>query len=332
MLRLSVTSRSSQHPQLGPNKKIKPTLNSQLRSYVNRGQGLSLSKCFVYPICIVRGTLLEPTGQPARRLSIYSFSQPAALSPTGPTSCSCQSQIIWHDILQASISNNQKHPTADPRYAPFPHVPAFEEPIGCYYGMIVIQHWMRQFDVGAEWCSLSHCGRGLEYRTQFQTHVSVIYRSVFHRRAVQGLRNACSVLPGLSACRLCLLFTSLWQTHTHTSTLMYVRMHTCRPSRHTHKYVPTHTWRQAALLHYTPPRLPDDYPASPIITRVSVSPLENLRSSAVKGKNAVNCTVVVVVVVAVMRMMMMTTPLMSHFSSFPNSSSQASSWPNTAAG
>lgn len=246
MLRLSVTSRSSQHPQLGPNKKIKPTLNSQLRSYVNRGQGLSLSKCFVYPICIVRGTLLEPTGQPARRLSIYSFSQPAALSPTGPTSCSCQSQIIWHDILQASISNNQKHPTADPRYAPFPHVPAFEEPIGCYYGMIVIQHWMRQFDVGAEWCSLSHCGRGLEYRTQFQTHVSVIYRSVFHRRAVQGLRNACSVLPGLSACRLCLLFTSLWQTHTHTQAhwcmyecthadLLGIRTSMCR---HTHEDKP----------------------------------------------------------------------------------------------
>lgn len=180
---------------------------------------------------------------------------------------------------------------------------------------------MRQFDVGAEWCSLSHCGRGLEYKTQFQTHVSVIYRSVFHHRAVQGLRNACSVLPGLSACRLCLLFTSLWQTH--TCTLVHVRMHMCKRPQRTHKYVPTHTWRRAALLHYTPPCLPDDYPASPIITRVS--PLENLRSSAVKGKNAVNCTVVVVM------MMMMTTPLMSHFSSLPNSSSQASSWPNKAA-
>lgn len=68
--------------------------------------------------------------------------------------------------------------------------------------MIVIQHWVRQFDVGAQWCSPSHCGHGLEYWTQFQTHVSVIYRSVFHRRAVQGLRSACSALPGLSACRL----------------------------------------------------------------------------------------------------------------------------------
>ena len=137
--------------------------------------------------------------------------------------------------MQAPISNNQKHPTADPRYAPFPHVPAFEQPIGRYYGMIVIQHWMRQFDVGAEWCSLSRCGRGLEHRTQFQTHVSVIYRSVFHRRAVQGLRNACSVLPGLSACRLCPLFTR------HTCTLMHVRVHTCEPRRRAHKYVPTHT-------------------------------------------------------------------------------------------
>lgn len=103
--------------------------------------------------------------------------------------------------------------------------------------MIVIQHWMRQFDVGGEWCSLSHCGRGLEYRTQFQTHVSVIYRSVFHRRTVQGLRNACSALPGLSACRLRLL---LLASDRNTCTLMHVRMHTCKPSQHTHKYVPTH--------------------------------------------------------------------------------------------
>lgn len=218
------------------------------------------------------------------------------------------------------IRNTQ---TADPRYAPFPRTPAFEEPFWCYYSMIVIQHWMRQFDVEAEWCFLSHCGRGLEYRTQFQTHVSVIYRSVFHRRAVQGLRNACSVLPGLSACRLCLLFTSLWQTH--TCTLMHVRMHIFKPPQHTHKFVSTHTWRQSALLYYTPPWLPDDYPTSPIITRVS--PLENLRSSTVKGKN----TELYVVAVVVMMMMMTTTPLMSHFSAFPNHSSQASSWQDKAA-
>lgn len=43
--------------------------------------------------------------------------------------------------------------------------------------------------------------------------MSVIYRSVFHHRAVQGLRNACSALPGLSACRLCLLLTGLEHTH-----------------------------------------------------------------------------------------------------------------------
>lgn len=96
--------------------------------------------------------------------------------------------------------------------------------------MIVIQHWTRQFDVGAEWwsLSLSHCGCGLEYRTPFQTHVSVIYRSVFHCRAVQGLRNACSALPGLSACRLSLL-SLVSDTHTHI--MMLVRMHLCKPSR-----------------------------------------------------------------------------------------------------
>lgn len=185
--------------------------------------------------------------------------------------------------MQAPISNNQKHPTADRHYAPLPsthtHTHSFEEPFWCYYSMIVIQHWMRQFDVGAEWCSPSHCGSGLEYRTQFQTHVSVIYRSAFHHPAVQGLRNACTALPGLSACRLCppLLASdrhtlSHWCMHkcTHTSLLgicASIRQH-------------ARTGRRAALLHYTPPWLPDDYFASPIITRVSVSPLENLRSSA----------------------------------------------------
>lgn len=119
--------------------------------------------------------------------------------------------------------------------------------------MIVTQHWTRQFDVGTEWrspflsLSLSPCGRGLEYGTEFQTHVSVIYRLVFHRRAVQGLRNACSVLPGLSACRLCLLPAHLRRTHActlcmsmcarytrtslaHTRTEC-VRTHTSKPSR-----------------------------------------------------------------------------------------------------
>lgn len=128
VLCLSVTCRSTQRPPLGPNKKTKPTLNSQLRSYVNRGQGLSLSKCFVYLVCIVRATLLEATGQPTSRLTIPSVSQP--FSPTGPTSCSCQSQIIWHDIMQAPISNNQKHPIADPRYTPFPTYPLLRSRFG----------------------------------------------------------------------------------------------------------------------------------------------------------------------------------------------------------
>lgn len=132
--------------------------------------------------------------------------------------------------------------------------------------MIVTQHWKRQFDVGAEWCSLSHCGRGLEYRTRFQTHVCYLQIG-FHRRAVQGLRSACSVLPGLSACRFCLFLTS--RGPTQACTLMHMQKHTC---------MCRHTWRQAYYsssllkLHYTPPRLPDDYPARPIITRVSVSP------------------------------------------------------------
>ena len=134
--------------------------------------------------------------------------------------------------MQAPSSNNQKHPKADPPLCPFPHAPAFEESFWCYYGMIVIQHWMRQFDVGAEWCSLSHCGRGLEYRTQFQTHVSVIYRSVFHCCAVQGLRNACSALPGLSACRLCLLRSPLTDTRARADACTHAHMQTS-PALHT---------------------------------------------------------------------------------------------------
>ena len=57
--------------------------------------------------------------------TIHPFSQPASqpasqLSPTGPTSCSCQPQIIWHDIMQApsQIIRNTRRQT--PCYAPFP--------------------------------------------------------------------------------------------------------------------------------------------------------------------------------------------------------------------
>lgn len=144
--------------------------------------------------------------------------------------------------------------------------------------MIVTQHWTRQFDVGTEWRSpfpsLSPCGRGLEYGTEFQTHVSVIYRLVFHRRAVQGLRNACSVLPGLSACRLCLLPAHLRRTHACTLCMSMCAGYTHTSLAHTHALSVcgrTHP-SQAALLHYTPGRLPDDYHASPIITRISISP------------------------------------------------------------
>lgn len=142
----------------------------------------------------------------------------------------------------------------------------------CYYCMIVIQHWMRQFDVGAEWCSLSHCGRGLEYRTQFQTHVSVIYRSVFHRRAVQGLRNACSVLPGLSACRLCLLLLAS-DGHTNAHWCMHectyanlLSIHT-RMCRHTHmktsRSPPLHTTVNTQWLPCEPHHHPRQHPGKP---------------------------------------------------------------------
>lgn len=119
---------------------------------------------------------------------------------------------------------------------------------------------MRQFDVGAEWCSLSHCGRGLEYRTQFQTHVSVIYRSVFHRCAVQGLRNACSVLPGLSACRLRLL---LLASHMHTDACMNAHMQTS--SAYTQVCVDTHEDKPLSSIthHHDYPMITQRAPSSP---------------------------------------------------------------------
>lgn len=113
--------------------------------------------------------------------------------------------------------------------------------------------------------SLSHCGRGLEYRTQFQTHVSVIYRSVFHRRAVQGLRNACSVLPGLSACRLCLLFTSLWRTHTRARRCMYKSTHANLLSMHTSMCRHTHEDKPLSSIthHHDYPMITLRAPSSP---------------------------------------------------------------------
>lgn len=87
--------------------------NSQFRSCVNRGQGPSLFKCFVYPICIVRATLLEPAGQPAVRLSI---SQPSVPS-NWPNKLYVSVGQFDMTLCRPPISNNQKHPTADPRYA-----------------------------------------------------------------------------------------------------------------------------------------------------------------------------------------------------------------------
>lgn len=122
--------------------------NSQLRSYVNRGQGPSLSKCFVYPICVVRATLLEPTGQAAGRLYIHSANQP--LRQTGPTSCSCQlDNLTWHYAGPPSqIIRNTRQQT--------PTMPL--SPPSRFWGAnwVLLRHdchWKRKFDVGAEWCS-----------------------------------------------------------------------------------------------------------------------------------------------------------------------------------
>lgn len=96
-------------------------------------------------------------------------------------------------------------------------------------------HTTLEETIWAERGALSLCGCGMERWTQ--THVSVICRSVFHQWAVQGLRNACSVLPGLSACRLGLLTAALGQTHEDeppsfitTATTRWLPCH--RPSQH----------------------------------------------------------------------------------------------------
>lgn len=195
-----------------------------------------------------------------------------------------------------------------PLSLPHTHTHSFEEPFWCYYSMIVIQHWMRQFDVGAEWCSPSHCGSGLEYRTQFQTHVSVIYRSAFHHPAVQGLRNACTALPGLSACRLCppLLASD---RHTLSHWCMHKCTHTQASSAYARVFADTHAQEDEPLSSITHRR---DYPMITLLAPSSpASALAPWKTFApLQAKKAVISMAVVVVVM----IMMMTTP---HFSSFP---------------
>lgn len=137
---------------------------------------------------------------------------------------------------------------------------------------------MRQFDVGAEWCSPSHCGCGLEYRNQFQTHVSVIYRSAFHHRAVQGLRNACCALPGLSACRLC---PPSLASDRRTFTLLHAQACTRKPPRRARASIRRHTHEDKPLSSIThrrdypmiTPRAPSS-PASVLAPWKTVAPLQ----------------------------------------------------------
>lgn len=120
------------------------------------------------------------------------------------------------------------------------------------------------------------------------------------------------------------------QTDTRMHTVYeYVReIHAYLPGTHTHTQalsVCGHTRpSQAALLHYTPGRLPDDYHCKPHHHSHQHQPLENLSSSRVKGKNAVN-SMVALVAAAVM---ITATPLMSNF--FSTALHERSSWPDKA--
>lgn len=115
----------------------------------------------------------QPVGYP-------SIQQASRFSPTGPTSCSCQSQIIWHDILQAPISNNQKHPTAYPRYAPLPTYSLLRSRLGA------ITAW-------------------LSYNTGWDNLTS-------EQSGVLSLIAAVGWNTGLSFKHMCLLFTDRFST------------------------------------------------------------------------------------------------------------------------
>lgn len=60
----------------------------------------------------------------------------------------CQEQVIRLDMLQALISNNQNH------HQRFPT--RHFRGILCYYGMIVIKHWMRPFWRCLQWAVVSN--------------------------------------------------------------------------------------------------------------------------------------------------------------------------------
>lgn len=187
-------------------KKIQPSPVSLLRSHADRGQGL---------LCLSRWFGADHTSR-ADRSPTRSSLQPFSKTWPYELQLSQSDNLTWHYTDPPPFSNKQKHPQPDPDYTPFSTFQLLRSPFGA------ITTWLshntgrdnlsseRLFSLSP---SLSLCGCGLERWTQFQTHVSVICRSVFHQRAVQGLRNACSVLPGLSACRLRLLTTALGHTH-----------------------------------------------------------------------------------------------------------------------
>lgn len=253
---------------------------------------------------MVRATLLQPTG----RLSFHSDGQPALLS-NWPNELSKSANLTWHYAGSPSqiIRNTRQQTPAMPLSPP--------SRFWGWGGLGAITPWLSH-NTGRDNLTSAQSGvlsltaavgwnTGLGFK-----HMSVIYRSVFHRRAVQGLRNACLVLPGLSACRFCLFLTSLGPTQ--ACTLMHMQKHTCMSRMHVQTHMKTSLFQLQLIKAPLHPTATTRWlPCKAHHHPRQHQPLENFHSSTVKSKNAANCTAAV---------MMMTTPLVSR------SSSEASSW------
>lgn len=119
------------------NKKIKPSPVSQLRSHVDRGQGLlALSHLF----CADR---------PASRSSLQPFSKnlPYELQ------LSQSANLTWHYTETPPFSNNQKHPQPDPDYTPFSTLQLLRSPFGAITAWL--SHNTGRDNFSAERCRLS---------------------------------------------------------------------------------------------------------------------------------------------------------------------------------
>lgn len=105
-------------PQRSPlGLKRKSNRSSAPSHHVNRGQGLSLSKCFVYPVYrLSHAPPRQEVGQPAG----HPYAPPASRR-LKQLQQAVAVRVRYFDMTlhRTPIPNNQKHPSAKPHYASF---------------------------------------------------------------------------------------------------------------------------------------------------------------------------------------------------------------------